>query len=149
ALSEAYRAGRPTRMLSDADVAAYLVTRMPATYAAARAALDEVPDLPVRSVLDVGAGAAAASVAARGRLTGVTHVTLLERDPSLADVAREILPRANVIAADVTSMRELPPHDLVIAAYSLGEIRGEHEARWWEAARVALVVIEPGTPRGS
>src|SRR2546429_3653708 len=36
ALSDAYREGKPTRLRSDDHVAAYLVTRMPATYAAAR-----------------------------------------------------------------------------------------------------------------
>ncbi|HMC61129.1 MAG TPA: small ribosomal subunit Rsm22 family protein, partial [Candidatus Solibacter sp.] len=47
----------------------------------------------------------------------------------------------------------LPPHDLVMAAYSLGELgQPKYVERWaellWRAARVALVVIEPGTPRG-
>jgi ribosomal protein RSM22 (predicted rRNA methylase) len=46
-------------------------------------------------------------------------------------------------------MREFPPHDLVIAAYSLGEVESDLTARLWEAARVAMVVIEPGTPRGA
>ena len=49
---------------------------------------------------------------------------------------------------DVTRMKSLPPHDLVIAAYSLGEIGKPLAARLWQAARVALVAIEPGTPRG-
>jgi ribosomal protein RSM22 (predicted rRNA methylase) len=42
-----------------------------------------------------------------------------------------------------------PPHDLVIAAYSLGEApRSDIISRLWQAARQALVLIEPGTPRG-
>ena len=49
---------------------------------------------------------------------------------------------------DVTRIRTLPPHDLVMAAYSLGEIAEPLAARLWQAARVALVAIEPGTPRG-
>jgi ribosomal protein RSM22 (predicted rRNA methylase) len=49
----------------------------------------------------------------------------------------------------MTNVRELAPHDLVIAAYSLGEIQADLIARLWAAARVALVVIEPGTPRGT
>ncbi len=51
ALSDTYREGRPARMMSDDHVTAYLVTRMPATYAAALGAL---PDLPVDSVLEPG-----------------------------------------------------------------------------------------------
>jgi ribosomal protein RSM22 (predicted rRNA methylase) len=149
ALSEAYREGKPPRMLTDDRVAAYLVTRMPATYAAARSALDEIPALAISSILDIGAGSGAASLAARERFAGAPDITLIERDPSLAEAAQEWLPEARVLAADVTTLRELPPHDLVIAAYSLGEIERDLAVRLWDAARVAMIVIEPGTPRGA
>ena len=149
ALSEGYREGRPTRIVSESDVAAYLVTRMPATYAATRAALDALPELEVASVLDLGAGAGAASLAARECFGGARAFTLVERDPALADAAREWLPDARVLVTDVANLRELPPHDLVIAAYSLGEMPAGVATRMWEAARVAMVAIEPGTPRGA
>jgi ribosomal protein RSM22 (predicted rRNA methylase) len=45
-------------------------------------------------------------------------------------------------------MERFPPHDLVIAAYSLAELGRDVAARLWQAARVALAVVEPGTPRG-
>jgi ribosomal protein RSM22 (predicted rRNA methylase) len=76
-------------------------------------------------------------------------VTLIERDPSLVDAAREWLPDARMLAADVTTLQELPPHDLVIAAYSLGEIERDLTDRLWRAARVVMIVIEPGTPVGA
>lgn len=148
-ISDAYREGKPTRLTSDDQVTAYLLTRMPATYAAARAALAELPDLAIRSVLDIGAGPGAAALAAHDRFPEASAFTLIERDPSLADAAREFLPDAEILAADVTNIREFAPHDLVIAAYSLGEIEHDLIARLWAAARVALVVIEPGTPRGA
>src|SRR4051794_38526855 len=94
ALSDAYREGKPTRLKSDDHVAAYLITRMPATYAAARAALDELPDLPIATILDAGAGSGAASLAALDRFPDVREFTLIERDPSLAGTAREWLPEA-------------------------------------------------------
>ncbi len=59
-LSEAYRQGRPGSFKGAANdwLSAYLVTRMPATYGAARAVLEEVGarlgDRPVASVLDIG-----------------------------------------------------------------------------------------------
>ena len=149
ALSDAYREGRQARMMSDDHVTAYLVTRMPATYAAARAALDELPDLPVDSILDIGAGSGAASLAVRERFPVAGKVTLVERDPSMAEAAREFLPDAHVVAADVVTLRSLPPHDLVIAAYSLGEIDADLVLRLWAAAQKAIVVVEPGTPRGA
>ena len=39
ALSDAYRDGKPARLTTEENIAAYLVTRMPATYAAAQAVL--------------------------------------------------------------------------------------------------------------
>lgn len=153
AMSEAYREGRVAalaRIPADARTAAYLTTRMPATYGAAFHALRELSArLPQRpeSILDVGAGTGAASLAARHWFPDA-QITLIERDPALADAAREFLPEARRIAADATRMDALPPHDLAIAAYSLGEFAAPMAARLWRAARIALVVIEPGTPRG-
>jgi ribosomal protein RSM22 (predicted rRNA methylase) len=149
ALSDAYRSGKPSRIRSDEDVAAYLATRMPATYAAARAVLDELPSLAVTSILDVGAGTGAASLAARERFPEASAFTLIERDPSLADAAREWLPAAHIVTADITTLRDLPAHDIVIAAYSLGEIERDLTGLLWSAARTALIVIEPGTPHGA
>jgi ribosomal protein RSM22 (predicted rRNA methylase) len=149
ALSDAYREGKPLRISSDDHVAAYLVTRMPATYAAARAALDELPPMEVNSILDIGAGTGAAALAARERFPGAREITLIERDPSLADAAREWLSEARVLTADVAALRELPPHDLVIAAWSIGEIERDVCQLLWDATRVAMMVIEPGTPRGA
>jgi ribosomal protein RSM22 (predicted rRNA methylase) len=149
ALSEAYREGRPVRLSADERTAAYLVTRMPATYAAAHAVLREVSARigAVGSILDAGAGTGAASLAAREYYPDAS-ITLVERDPSFAAAARQWLPDATLLANDIARIDTLPPHDLIIAAYSLGEFGAEIAARLWQAARVALVLIEPGTPRG-
>jgi ribosomal protein RSM22 (predicted rRNA methylase) len=148
-LSDSYREGRAPR-LADADrTAAYLVTRMPATYAAAYAVLREVAARAgaIGSILDAGAGTGAASLAARAHFQNA-NITLIERDSAFTAAARHWLPDAAVIAADIARLELLPPHDLVIAAYSLGEFSAPLAARLWQAARVALVLIEPGTPRG-
>ena len=53
------------------------------------------------------------------------------------------------MAEDVTrTPSTFEPHDLVILAYSAGEMAPPPLARLWQAARVALILIEPGTPRG-
>ena len=152
AMSEAYREARAVHPPDPARTAAYLVTRMPATFAAAHAVLRELRQRlgarPISSVLDIGAGAGAASLAARQCFPEAGAITMVERDSALAAAAHQWLPEAAVMLDDVTRIKTLPPHDLVIAAYSLGEIAGPLAARLWQAARVALVAIEPGTPRG-
>jgi ribosomal protein RSM22 (predicted rRNA methylase) len=152
AMSAAYREGRAVRQPDPAHTAAYLVTRMPATFAAAHAVLRELRERlgarPVSSVLDIGAGAGTASLAAREWFPEAQTVTLVERDAALAAAAHQWLPEATVMVEDITRTTTLPAHDLVIAAYSLGEIGEPLAARLWQATRVALVAIEPGTPRG-
>jgi ribosomal protein RSM22 (predicted rRNA methylase) len=154
AMSEAYRAGRTPRLSGEESTAAYLVTRMPATYAAAYSALGEVRarlgTAMIETLLDVGAGTGAASLAAKEWWQEIQCITMLERDRRLSEAAREWLPDARVLTDDLMRAESLPQHDLVIAAYSLGELDQYQTVavRLWQAARVALVVIEPGTPRG-
>jgi ribosomal protein RSM22 (predicted rRNA methylase) len=152
AMSEAYREDRAVRLPDEERAAAYLVTRMPATFAAAHAVLRELRERlgarPIASVLDIGAGTGGASLAARECFPEARIITMVERDSALAGAARQWLPEAAVMMEDVTRIKTLPPHDLVIAAYSLDEIGKPLAARLWQAARVALVAVEPGTPRG-
>ena len=73
---------------------------------------------------------------------------MVERDAALAKEARGLLPAAEIIAADAARIERFPERDLLIAAYSLGEIGAGAAIRLWQAARVALVIVEPGTPKG-
>ncbi|HLK67027.1 MAG TPA: small ribosomal subunit Rsm22 family protein [Bryobacteraceae bacterium] len=147
AMSEAYRGGTVARVPAAERTAAYLATRMPATYAAAYMVLGEVHSRlgarNIGSVLDIGAGTGATSLAARAWFPHAA-ITMVERDTPFADAARLFVPDAAVRDLSLP----LPTHDLVIAAYSLGEIREAVAMRLWQTARVALVVIEPGTPQG-
>lgn len=151
-ISHAYREGRALPLETTERVAAYLVTRMPATYAAADAVLREVRvrlgNANVDSVLDAGAGSGSASMAARHWLAP-NRLTLFERDTAMAGFARELLPDAEIRVEDFARAAKFTMHDVVIAAYALGESPAAHViTRLWEAARLALIVIEPGTPRG-
>jgi ribosomal protein RSM22 (predicted rRNA methylase) len=151
AMSEAYRAGAAAKLAPAERAAAYLATRMPATYAAASRVLREVAGrlagAAVSSVLDIGAGTGAAALAAREQFPDA-RLTMLERDAAFSEAAREFLPTAQLLSTGLAGMAEFPPHDLVIAAYSLGELRRPPIAALWRAARVALVIIEPGSTKG-
>ncbi len=151
-MSDAYRQHRTPQLDRPEHVAAYLVTRMPATYAAAERVLCEVRrrlcEVTVTSVLDVGAGSGATSLAAQ-RWFATAQLTLLERNPAMVEKARLFLPAAAVSVEDFTRREAFAPHDLVIASYALGEApRADLVSRLWAAARVALVVIEPGSRQG-
>ena len=152
ALSCGYREGPSTVLAGLAPeerAAAYLATRMPATYAAAFAVLRELRHCPVASILDIGAGAGGAALAALSWFPQLDLITLVERDAALTDAASEFLPGAKILRQNFLRMEAFPAHDLVIAAYALGEAPPSNiVSRLWQAARVAFVLIEPGTPRG-
>ena len=173
-LSDAYRAGRPQVALSTPEHRlAYLLVRLPATYATISAVLHEIRERlsGIRSVLDLGAGPGTAAWAAAETFPHLERVTLIERDPEMVALGKKLaaehpaLSRAQWIADDLRSVR-FEPHDLLIAAYSLSEISGRDarqgvssslakgdaltgvSTRAWAAAQEAFAVIEPGTPRG-
>lgn len=162
ALSTSYRSGQCAGAMSDAaGRAAYLVTRMPATFAAVSLALRELElrvSGPIRSLLDVGAGPGTAMWAATEILPDLEIITAIERDASLIALGKRLaaysdavaLQRANWTQADLCHSPPLPASDLVVLSYAFGELPdpGAVIRSAWEVARAALVVIEPGTPAG-
>ncbi len=164
ALSEGYRtrAGTGKRHVTTPSQAlAYAVARMPATYGAAFAALSNAISgagisRPV-TLLDVGAGTGAACWAA-GQMLDLISVTCVERERAMLDLGcalmrggPESLQRARWQLADASDAA-LPPSDIVIVSYMLGEspprLRESMLRRMWQAAGMLLLVIEPGTPQG-
>ena len=164
-LSTAYRAGGPPPAIADGtERLAYLLARMPSTYAATRAVLGEIRSragsLRFESVLDVGAGPGSAAWAAVDAFDETRSITLLEKDRGWIDLGKalaaesghESLRAATWQAADVAKPEAFVPHDLVIASYAAGEIAekrvGAFAGALWSATRTVLVVVEAGTPRG-
>ncbi len=161
-----YREGNPSgqAILSQADVAAYVAARMPATYAAVSAALDAVllqmPDFNPESLLDIGAGPGTASFAAFRALPQIAEVTMLDNNlPFLALAKRlamaspdTVLQIARIIPQDFSGKAELPKADLVIAAYSMVEMPKsalpQLAERLWNASSGVMLIVEPGTPAG-
>ncbi len=149
----------PKFLTTAAHRIAYIATRMPATYAAIHKVFGEMQS-PVTSLLDLGAGPGTAAWAAAERFAELQTITLLERDHEWIQLGKsfarqaehEALRAATWIAQDLTRLQSLPPHDVVICSYALGELPN-HRARAvvqaaWQAAEHALVLIEPGTTKG-
>ncbi len=159
ALSEAYRnkSGIP-RTLSPIERAAYLAVRFPSTFAVAAAVWLEfsrsVPNRAITSVLDIGAGPGTASLATQDQLPAGTRYTLIERDSGWRQTA-ERLARASKLDVQFqpgTFGTKTATHDVVVACYALGELPASEQPAaidsLWQATASALIVIEPGTPKG-
>lgn len=166
-ISETYRGGAGTNVaISDRkDALAYVLTRMPATYAATAAALaafsDAVPHFQPRSLTDVGAGPGTASFAATAQWPSLDAVVMIDESRAFSVLAGELtgessraaLANASRILGDATRLgRELPKADLVLAAYALAEVSDVAMPALveslWRAADGALILVEPGMPQG-
>ena len=152
-LSNAYRSDRPARAArTQAEVAAYLAYRAPATFCAAAFAFDQVrrrrPDWRPRSLLDAGAGPGVATWAALETWPSLAELTLVEVEQKMIAAGRELLPDAAWVAGDVAAARGRA--DLVVASYVLGELPDPTATadRLWRQTADTLVLIEPGTPAG-
>lgn len=140
---------------------AYLATRLPATFAAIRAALETVSeadtDFAPSSLLDFGAGPGSALWAATDCWPGIESAVMVEASAAIRDVGStlaEALPvRAEWIEGDlVKGLPALAPADLVTLAYVLDEVAGADippiVSNLWTLTRHVLVIVEPGTPAG-
>jgi ribosomal protein RSM22 (predicted rRNA methylase) len=161
-LSAHYRSGG--RSDGSIDLSAYLAVRLPATFAAVRAALEDVqqvrPGLAPGSVLDAGSGPGTASWAAAEVWPGLSAFTMLDSNPSFLSLAQrlaaesphEALSSAAGRVGEIERLRPEEGAELVIAAYALAEIPATRLSSairaLWDATREVLVLVEPGTPAG-
>lgn len=160
-LSDRYRQQRKTDrfITTDAHRLAYLAVRMPATFAAVGTALAQFGgNIQPESLLDLGAGTGAAAWAAAETFDSLRQFTLIEQDRGLIELGRKLGQQSEALqvaewrAANLNSLAEFPPHDLVICSYSLGEIEPAAARKIlnaaWQAAKQVLILIEPGTMKG-
>ena len=158
-MSDGYRQGAGSQaIVTPLQAKAYAVARMPATYAACAAAFGALkqimPGFAPAGLMDVGAGTGAASWAAAMAWPEISAITLLDRNPALRDLARQLaqagLPQSEFLSGDVFAPK--PKADLVVASYVLAEFPEEQAAAvavdLWQSAGSALALVEPGTPDG-
>lgn len=161
-ISQLYRANVPSSRVvtTETDALAYALTRMPATYAAVRAALqalaERAPLYEPISLLDMGCGPGTAAWAALDAFPMLTSVSLVDASRPFLDLAQSLAPsseseplrNAKLSIGDLAS----PPGeaDLVTVAYALTELAEDRAIaaaeRLWDATRGVLLIVEPGTP---
>lgn len=162
-ISQAYRTGGNSvqTITDDASALAYVLTRMPATYAVASVVFDAIkeaaPEFAPQSLLDIGAGPGTASWAASEAWPDLRNVTMADSHAPFLRLAERlaerhrILARADFVAGDLRDAAfSLPKAELVAASFVLAEIDEQEDiiARLWTAATDTLVLVEPGTPAG-
>jgi ribosomal protein RSM22 (predicted rRNA methylase) len=161
-LSEHYRQGGGTG--GALDFAAYLVARLPATYAAIWFCLAELarrrPQFSPQTLLDAGSGPGTAAWAATSFYSGISAVTFLDNNEPFLRLAgslaaqgeHESLRKARSLRADLGNLPDDLSAGLVVAAYALAELpvaeAGGTAVALWKACENTLIVIEPGTPQG-
>lgn len=160
-LSDRYRQQKKTDrfITTNEQRLAYVAVRMPATFAAVSKVLSQLnEEFSPESLLDLGAGTGSAAWAAAGRFDSLQRISLVEQDRGLIELGHrlaeqsETLRMANWQAANLRTLAEFEPHDLVICSYSLGEIdagaAGKILNAAWRATKQVLMIVEPGTTKG-
>ena len=165
-ISQAYRAGGTSAAVvaDQADATAYVLARLPATYAAcARAfaeAAERVPGFAPTRLLDAGAGPGGAGWAALETWRSLGAATLLDSNRAFLDMAQTLAAEGPGPLRDATLQRadlaaagaDWPRADLVVASYALAEIAPARQAQTlaalWTACEGLLVLVEPGTTEG-
>ena len=160
-MSQRYREGG--RSDTGLDFRAYLVARLPATYAAVAFCLAElakrVPQFTPASLLDAGSGPGTAAWAAAVAYPELSSFTFLDNNAQFLRLACSLaaqsdhpaLQRARALDGDISSLQGVAA-ELVVAAYALAELpqskTEEAAIALWQACKNTLLIIEPGTPQG-
>lgn len=161
-LMDAYRSGQPATtpiLAGSAEIAGYAAYRMPATYAAVRAAIRALPPTlsAPTSLADVGGGTGAAAWAVADAFGSIERITVLDQVEGALTLGATLAATAAAPALRAATWRrsslpsKLPAADLVTVSYVLGELAQAAQRDLVSHAAAAgdvVVIVEPGTPAG-
>lgn len=147
---------------TDIDTLAYIVTRMPATYAALKRVFQELkrrlPAFLPTSLIDIGAGPATTLWAANDFFPELQNLSFIEKDKHVLALGKRLAEdlslysRSQWTCADMRSDLSGFSSDLVVASYCIGEIQERERdvliKKLWGMTKKVLIVVEPGTPKG-
>lgn len=152
--------GKGNRLVTTtAQVLAYQIARMPATFGASLAALQHTlhhVKLIPESMIDVGAGTGAAAWAAN-EVYDLKTITCLERETAMIAAGQHLMKDAGArlraaswLNHDLVRSNMDIKADLVMASYVLNELKpGDRLSvlrKIWDATSQVLIVVCPGTP---
>jgi ribosomal protein RSM22 (predicted rRNA methylase) len=154
--------GTTSLHLKDVERCAYLISRLPATYGVVSLILEEweerFPSAGLKTFLDVGAGPGSASWAVLEKFPSIEKGVLLEKERGWIDWGKKLAAKSPLfkktewLCEDISQCRFPSNVDLVVCSYSLGELPLEALVevleKLWSKTEKALLIIEPGTPRG-
>lgn len=146
-------------VLSNEDVIAYSIVRMPATFGAIKTALEKIKEIysvNFESVLDIGSGTGSAIWATIEEFEDIKNMTCVERESNMIWGAKaltqksEFVKKVSWINEDIQNLKLTQNYDLVVAGYSLNELpkntRQNIIQTLWEHTNKVLLIVEPGTP---
>lgn len=139
----------------------YAVTRFPATYKVVSDILEKSLlkyKSDIKTLIDFGSGSGSASLATFNSFN-LKKITQLERDESMINVGQSLFNDLSIkniakyylfdLAKDEINERA----DLVISSYVLNELEPNDRLKvikkMWESSNQYMVIVEPGTPKGS
>lgn len=149
---------------TEAQRAAYLAVRVPATFAANLRVFCELRRLAaeaeIESILDIGAGPGTSVHAAAEVFPSLSQATLVEMDANMIAIGKRLAEKsshplfrnAKWLQQNIAQGLVSESHDLVVISYALGELSSAVASKMvlqaWGCARSFLVLVEPGTKRG-
>ena len=144
-----------------AQLLSYLITRMPATFAACcqvfRALQARLGDFSPQSMVDLGAGPGTATWAALETFSSLRRLQLIERELEAIDIGKrlalqsEFFPwqTANWQRASLEAVFPLAPADLAVLSYVFAETADLSLVdQLLDSPLEVIAIIEPGTPQG-
>ena len=156
-VSADYRQGQRSSFQNKEELLSYLVTRMPATYAANRevfqAIRERLPEFQVKSLLDLGAGPGTASWAALDTFVELERLYLIEREQNAIEIGKKLgLGHADWQCAALEDSWQTGSVDLAILSYVFAEMSQKNSLvlleRLFKEKISLIAIIEPGTPKG-
>jgi ribosomal protein RSM22 (predicted rRNA methylase) len=159
-ISEDYRQGMSSRnaFQDPNQLFSYLITRMPATFAACVNVFQEIaariPGFTPDIFLDLGAGPGTASWAALDTFPSITKLHLIEREVGAIELGKKLaessgLQQAEWHKASLEQPLPVSKGDLAVLSYVFAETADLTLIDRLLASEISvIVVIEPGTPKG-